>query len=49
MYEHIDADEDEGVLPCGPRIMSLIVYLQAPEFGGEIEFPELKLSKSLNT
>lgn len=45
LYEHIDADESESILPCGPRILTLALCLLEPAAGGETEFPELKLSK----
>lgn len=43
-YAHMDADKSERVLPCGPRILSMIVYMTDVRSGGETAFPLLNIT-----
>lgn len=43
-YAHMDADVSERILPCGPRILSVIIYLTDVTAGGETAFPNLNIT-----
>lgn len=41
---HFDGDDCTTNCPTNQRIATMLVYLKAPDDGGETDFPELKLS-----
>jgi len=43
-YHHFDGDDCTGNCPSNQRICTMLVYLKAPESGGETDFPALKKS-----
>lgn len=43
-YHHFDGDDCADNCPFNQRICTMLVYLKAPESGGETNFPALKIS-----
>jgi len=43
-YHHFDGDDCADDCPANQRICTMLVYLKAPESGGETDFPALKKS-----
>lgn len=43
-YHHFDGDDCTDDCPANQRICTMLVYLKAPESGGETDFPALKKS-----
>ena len=43
-YHHFDGDDCTDNCPSNQRICTMLVYLKAPESGGETDFPSLKKS-----
>ena len=43
-YHHFDGDDCTDNCPSNQRICTMLVYLKAPESGGETDFPTLKKS-----
>lgn len=45
---HHDLIEDQGHMPCGPRVLTLFIFLSSleDEHGGQTRFPELGISVS---